>query len=325
MTDLTTAAGSPEMALRVATKLPIAQDVVLFDLVPEPGVVLPAFSAGAHVVVRTPAGLRRQYSLCNAPAEVGHYRIAVKREAMGQGGSRSMVDDVRQGQVLQVSPPANDFLLQEAAHTLLVAGGIGITPILAMAYALAAAGRAFQLIYCVRSPEAAPFRDVLSTDAALAPHTTIHHDYGDRARSFDFAALLQTQPAGTHVYCCGPAVLMHAVRMLTRGWPVGTVHFEEFTPVREQEIRDGDAPIIVKLAGRGISVEVPVGMSILQVLRDHGQPVSSSCEGGSCGSCRTAVLRGVPDHRCYVMDADDNSEIMLCVSRARTRELVLDL
>jgi phthalate 4,5-dioxygenase reductase subunit len=314
-----------EMVLRVAAKVPIAQDIVLFELVPQPGGVLPAFSAGAHIIVRTPAGLRRQYSLCNDPAEVDRYWIAVKREALGQGGSRSMVDDVQPGQLLQVSPPANHFALQASQHILLVAGGIGITPILAMAHDLAAAGRPFQLIYCTRSPKVAPFLDLLRTDAMLAPCTTVHHDDGDRTLSFDFAALLQMQPAGTHVYCCGPARMMHTIRALTRDWSADTVHFEEFAPMREQEIRDGDAAIIVKLARQGKEVEVPVGMSILQVLRDQGQRVSSSCEAGTCGSCRTTVLSGVPDHRCFVMDEDDNSEIMLCVSRAKTQELLLDL
>lgn len=327
MTDANSAASSGDLALRVTAREELAQDIHLFELVPEPGTALPPFTAGAHVLVRTPAGLYRQYSLCNSPTETGCYRIAVKREALGQGGSRSMVDTLQVGQVLQVAPPVNDFPLATALATcsLLVAGGIGITPILAMAYELAAAGRDFQLVYCTRDPEATAFRQVLRTDAQLASRATIHHDHGDRARSLDFAALLGSQQVGTHIYCCGPSALMRHIRELTRTWPAEQIHFEEFTPVREQEVRDGDAAIVVKLAKRGLAVEVPVGISILQALREGGVQVSSSCEGGTCGSCRTTVLGGVPDHRCFVMDEHDHSEIMLCVSRSRTPELVLDL
>lgn len=314
-----------DLTLLVAAKELIAQDIHLFKLVAPPGSSLPPFTAGAHIVVRTPAGLWRQYSLCNAPHDTDRYLIAVKREELGQGGSRSMVDAVQVGQELKASTPINHFELQPAARTLLVAGGIGITPILAMAYELVRCVREFQLLYCARSAAATAFHDLLRTDAALAPHTTIHHDHGDRAQAFDFESLLALQSPGTHVYCCGPSALMQVVRDLTRNWPAGCVHFEEFSPAKEQDVRDGDAAFVVKLARRGAEVRVPPGMSILQVLREEGFLVSSSCESGTCSACRTTVLRGVPDHRCYVMDEDDESEIMLCVSRARTPELVLDL
>jgi phthalate 4,5-dioxygenase reductase subunit len=313
------------MALRIRAKTEIAQDIFLFDLVPlQPG-DLPAFTAGSHVLVRTPSGLSRRYSLCNDPADRSRYLIAVKREKAGRGGSVSMAEDTTAGDELLVSPPLNYFPLDdEAASHVLIAGGIGITPILAMMHELKAKGADFRLIYCTRSPETTAFLDELS-DPALTGRILVHHDHGDRERSLGIGPLMAERPQGAHVYCCGPRPLMHTVRDATRHWPSSTVHFEDFgTSVSPAD--GADRPFGVQLARSGVTLEVSVGASILEALRQHGFIVPSSCESGTCGSCRTKLLAGVADHRDFVLDEDEQkNEIMICVSRARSGALTLDI
>jgi phthalate 4,5-dioxygenase reductase subunit len=323
-----TAEPTAMMPLRVASRRPLAHDIVLFHLVPEAGAdLLPAFDAGAHVVVMTPAGLTRRYSLCNTPGERHRYEIAVKREAQGLGGSRSLVDQVQVGDRLPVGRPENFFPLDaHAQRFLFVAGGIGITPIVAMLRALQGGPRPFELVYCARSPEATAFADELRAPA-LAPHCRLHHDLGDPARAFDFAPLLAEPAPGTHLYCCGPVPLMQSVRALSRHWPAGTVHFEDFgaRPTAAPTPPSKEQAFTVRLARSGLEVPVAAGTSILQALRDRGLPAPSSCESGTCGACRTPVVEGLPEHRDYVLDEDAADEIMICVSRARSPLLVLDL
>jgi phthalate 4,5-dioxygenase reductase subunit len=316
------------MMLRVDRRRDIAQGIVLFDLVPEGGAApLPAFDAGAHVVVMTPAGLTRRYSLCNRPGERHRYQIAVKREAQGLGGSRSLCDQVHEGDLLPVGSPENCFALDaQARRFLFVAGGIGITPIIAMVRSLEGGSRPFELVYCTRSPESTAFLDDLRTPE-LASRCRLHHDHGDPGQALGFAEVLAESPPGTHLYCCGPAPLMQSVRSSSRHWPAGTVHFEDFgsrpaiataTPARDQ-------PFIVRLARSGLEIPVDPGTSILQALRARGLPAPSSCESGTCGACRTPLLDGVAEHRDYVLDEDATDEIMICVSRSRSPLLVLDL
>ena len=316
------------MTLRVASRRQIAHDIVLFDLVPSAGAdLLPAFEAGAHVVVMTPVGLTRRYSLCNAPGERHRYQVAVKREAQGLGGSRSLVDRVQVGDLLPVGAPENFFPLDaHAQRFLFIAGGIGITPIVAMVHALKGGPRPFELVYCARSPETTAFADELRAPA-VAPHCRLHHDLGDPARAFDFASLLAEPAPGTHLYCCGPVPLMQSVRALSRHWPAGSVHFEDFGagPVAAPQAPSPVQGFTVRLARSGLEVPVAAGTSILQALRDRGLPAPSSCESGTCGACRTTVLDGIPEHRDYVLDEDATDDIMICVSRARSPRLVLDL
>jgi phthalate 4,5-dioxygenase reductase component len=317
---------APMMNLRVRRKVTIAKDVTLFELVHSEGAELPAFTAGAHIAVTTPNGLLRRYSLSNAPTELDRYVIAVKRDDAGEGGSISLVDNVHVGDTLQVAPPENYFPLAEnAEHHLLIAGGIGITPILSMARDLYARGAHFRVVYCSRHPESTAFLDELAKPE-LAERVCVHHSYGDPARSFDLRSLLSSVQAGTHVYCCGPRRLMQAVRDLTSQWPASTVHFEDFGTSEHPQDNDGAKAFTVRLAKSGITVEVSKNMTILGALRSHGMPAPSSCESGTCGSCRTRLLAGEADHRDFVLDEDEqNEEIMICVSRARSDELVLDL
>ncbi len=313
------------LSLVVAEKMEVAAGIFAFVLRHPDGDPLPAFTAGAHVLVETPAGLSRRYSLSNAPSERDRYVIAVKREPEGGGGSISMIERLAVGDPVAVGVPENYFPLADDAKThLLIAGGIGITPILSMARALAAAGADFRIIYCARSPELAAFRDVLA-GAAFADRTVLHFDNGDPSQAFYFPAALANPAAGTHLYCCGPRPLMQAVREAAGGWAQGTVHFEDFG-TSAQPSTGGDGAFDVRLARSGRVVRVPEGVSILQALRAAGVEVDSSCEAGTCSSCRVGLLAGIADHRDFVLDEDEySSAIMVCVSRALTPELTLDV
>jgi phthalate 4,5-dioxygenase reductase subunit len=311
------------MRLRVARADMVADDIRAFDLVRVDGGELPEFTAGAHVAVRVPNGGLRKYSLCNDPAERDRYVIAVKREVPGTGGSRSMVDEAKVDDEFLVSPPRNNFaLVKSPAGYLFIAGGIGITPIMSMVRHLAGGGTArFKLVYCTRTIEGTPFRDELAAPA-LRGKVTIHHDGGDLSHAYDLWPLLE-QPKGQHLYCCGPRRMMEAVRDMTGHWPVSAVHFEAFTePARQQP---DDRPFTVRLARSDATVAVPVGVTILEALRAAGHQVPSSCESGSCGTCRTALISGEVDHRDLVLaEHERHNTIMVCVSRAKSDELVID-
>lgn len=330
---MTTYIGSPDkdvgelMSLEVRDRSTIAQDIVQFTLTHPDGSELPVFTAGAHIVVVTPNGLSRHYSLCNPPGERDRYVIATKREVAGKGGSASMVDEARVGMRLEVSQPFNYFpLAEDAASHLLIAGGIGITPILAMAHELAARAAEFRLVYCTRSPEATAFLDELDA-MPWRDRVQLHHDHGVPATELPFAQLLEGREGEAHLYCCGPRGLMHAVRAAASHWPSSTLHFEDFGTNLDDDIKDGaERGFAVRLARSGARVNVPVGVSILEAVRRSGVAVPSSCESGTCGTCRTRLLEGVGDHRDFVLDEDEQrGEIMICVSRARSPELVLDL
>jgi phthalate 4,5-dioxygenase reductase subunit len=314
--------GSAMVARRVTRAEQIAEDIHLFELRDPAATDLPEFSAGAHICVRVPNGLIRKYSLCNDPAERDRYVIAVKREAGGRGGSDSMIRDVTAGSELSVSAPANNFALtRSTGGYLFVAGGIGITPIMSMIHHLQTEGGRFKLCYCTRSPAATAFRDELS-GPAFRGKVTIHHDHGDLAQAIDLWPILEA-PKGQQLFCCGPRGLMQAVRDMTGHWSPSAVHFEAFTEAAES--KPDDKPFRVRLARTGETVEVPVGVTILEALRAHGLEVPSSCESGTCGTCRTRLIAGEADHRDLVLADDERDRnIMVCVSRARSDELVID-
>jgi phthalate 4,5-dioxygenase reductase subunit len=296
----------------------IAEDIHLFELRDPAGGELPPFSAGSHVSLRVPGGFLRKYSLCNDPAERDRYVIAVKREVNGRGGSESLIREAAVGHEIPVSAPVNNFALAKSpAGYLFVAGGIGITPIMAMIRELAAAGGRFKLYYCTRSPEVTAFRSEL---AEFGRNVVIHHDGGDLARALDLWPIVE-KPKG-QLYCCGPRGLMQTVRDMTGHWSPSAVHFEAFTDAAP---RPDDRPFRVRLARTGQTIEVPVGTTILEALRAHGVEAPCSCESGTCGTCRTRLLAGEADHRDLVLgDEERETNIMVCVSRARSDELVID-
>lgn len=311
--------------LVVTKKGPVAEGIVSFELRDPEGGPLAPFTAGAHVTVRVPSGANRNYSLCNDPDETDRYVIAVKRDSAGRGGSVSMTDDVAEGDRIDVSAPRNEFGLSERARSFVfVAGGIGITPILSMMrYLKNTGGPRFKLYYLTRSPETTAFVDELS-GAEWKPHVVIHHDHGDLAHAFDFWPVFEKPGSGTHVYCCGPRALMDSVRDMTGHWPQGSVHFESFGV--DQSRAAQNTPFSVKLGRSGRTFEIPKDRSILEILRDNGIRAPSSCESGTCGSCRTTLCAGEADHRDMVLGDDEKRDhIMICVSRAKSEELVLDL
>lgn len=313
-----------QMPLRVARAYDVAEGIRSFELVQADGSDLPPFTPGSHVKVQVPNGLMRKYSLCNDPAERNRYVITVKRDAAGQGGSICMHEEVHEGDTLPTSLPSNAFpLVENAKGYLFIAGGIGITPILSMIRSFGELAPApWKLLYLTRSPEATAFLDELG-QPELKKQVRIHHSQGDSGRDFDLWPTLE-KPNTAHVYCCGPRPLMEAVRDMTGHWSPANVHFESFN--EGGGVRPDDEPFTVKLARTGGEFEVPVGKSILTVLRDHGCNAASSCESGTCGTCRTGLLGGEADHRDMVLMPEEmESQIMICVSRARSAELVLDL
>jgi phthalate 4,5-dioxygenase reductase subunit len=311
------------MPLRVTRNDKIADGIHLLEFRDAGGKSLPEFSAGAHIAIRAPNGLLRKYSLCNAPAERDRYLVAVKREANGRGGSANLIDHVKTGDELMVAPPVNDFRLPPRAQDFLfIAGGIGITPIMAMIKQVRAEGKRFRLFYCTRSPETTAFRDELSAPE-FKGQVTIHYDGGDLSRALDLRPILQERKNREHLYCCGPRPLMEAVRRMTDHWSSAAVHFEAFSDADTH--KPTDKPFKVKLARSGAVIEVPASKTILEVLREHGLEVPSSCESGTCGTCRTKLIAGAADHRDLVLAEHERADtIMICVSRARTDEITID-
>ena len=315
----------PTLPLRVTSAEPIADDIFQFELAHPDGAELPAFTAGAHLRVRTSNGLTRRYSLCNAPQERDRYVIAVKREANGRGGSVSLVDGTKAGGTLLVSAPRNDFELKKnAVGYVLIAGGIGITPIRSMIQDLLdSGGRPFKLYYLCRTPALTAFRDELAAPA-MRGRVILHHDYGDSERAYDLWPILE-KPKGAHLYCCGPRPLMEAVRDMTGHWSTAAVHFEDFGSGESTRKAD-DRPFKVRVGQDGDAIDVPPGISMLEALRARGHRIPSSCESGTCGTCRVRLLAGEPDHRDLVLsESERRREIMVCVSRAHSLELVVEL
>jgi len=319
------------MQLRIRSITYLAEDINGYELVDPNGRDLPRFAAGAHVGVRLgPAdagGVWRDYSLWNDPAERRRYSIAVLREKRGEG-SRHLHDAVRVGDIVDVSLPRNHFPLADAAERhLLLAGGIGITPIMAMIAELKRRHAEFRLHYCTRSPEKTAFRDELDLLAAMGK-VVFHYDGGDPARGLDIAALLREPQPGTHLYFCGPAGMMEAAAAASAHWPATSVHCEYFTgPGAAPAARfEEDRPFRVRLATSGAEYEVPPGETIIAVLRRHGVETRTSCELGYCGACLTRYLAGDPDHRDPILgDKARETHLLICCSRATSPLLVLDL
>jgi vanillate O-demethylase ferredoxin subunit len=316
------------LLVRVARKHTEALDICSLDLVAEPGHSLPAFSAGAHIDVALPNGLVRQYSLCNPPGETGRYQIAVLRDAASRGGSQAVHEAVAEGATLHISAPKNHFpLATDAAHHLLLAGGIGITPLLAMAERLSSQGECFELHHCIRSRDRTPFLERVAA-SAFARRTHHHFDDGDAAQKLDIAATLQRAPAGTHLYVCGPQGFMDAVLNIGRaqGWPEERLHREYFAGAPVDHANDGSFELEIASSGRVIPVRAD--QSALAALLEAGLDIPMSCEQGVCGTCLTRVKAGTPDHRDQYLTPEEqaaNDQFLPCCSRASSARLVLDM
>jgi vanillate O-demethylase ferredoxin subunit len=312
------------MQLRVRSITYLAEAINGYELVDPRGRDLPRFAPGAHVELRA-GGFLRQYSLWNDPAERRRYCVAVSREAESRGGSQHLHENIRVGDIVEVSPPRNNFPLDPAGERhLLIAGGVGIAPIVSMVAELQRRRAEFEVHYCTRSPEETAFRRELAPLAAEG-RLRFHHDGADPARGLDIRATLREARQGTHLYLCGPAALMEAATQAARNWPAGTVHCEYFTGVPEPRAIE-DRPFRVQLAKTGGDYEVLAGETIAEVLQRHGVAVRTSCELGYCGTCLTPYLAGEPDHRDQVIEENDRRRyVLICCSRAKTPVLVLDL
>ena len=314
--------------VRVAAKKIEAIDVCSFELVSIDGNQLPPFSAGSHVDVHVPGGLTRQYSLCNDSAESHRYLIGVLNDPATRGGSKAMHEALHEGDELVISAPKNHFqIVYEARRSVLLAGGIGITPILCMAERLATTGADFELHYCTRSPARTAFKSRIER-SAFASKAQFHFDDGEAAQKLDAGALLAAPLHGTFLYVCGPKGFMDWVLGTARanGWPEAQLRFEFFSA--EVAVHDADASFEVKLASSGRVVVVARDKTVAQALAEAGVEVPTSCEQGVCGTCITRVIDGEPDHRdMFLTPAEQraNDQFTPCCSRAKSAMLVLDL
>lgn len=320
-------APAPALKVRVRRIVDEAADIKSFELVSADGSALPAWSAGAHIDVRIDDKTVRQYSLCGAPGTRDAYLIAVKNAPDSRGGSRTMHQRVSVGDTLVISGPRNHFALVDGArHYLLIAGGIGITPLLAMARELQTRGASYELHYFARSSAAAAFRELLSSEP-YAGKVTFHHTGADRSRE-QLRPLLGKYPQGHRLYMCGPRGFTDLIGELTAGiWPPEAIHVEYFSADSAALAAPGQA-FEVKLQRSGRTIPVPAGSSIVDALCAHGIDVATSCREGVCGTCLTGVIAGTPDHRDAFLSAKERKagdKIMICVSRAKSEQLVLDL
>ncbi len=315
---------STTRTLRVHRLERVAPQVMLVELRDPDGQPLPPAEPGAHIDVHLPddGASVRSYSLCGDPADRQAYSIAVLNVPGGRG-SHFVHGELEPGATVAIGLPRNNFRFDEAPRYLFIAGGIGITPLLPMIRAAAGRGADWTLHYCVRSAEAAPFLGELRA----LPHGHVELHAADEGRKLTVDALLAATPVDVPIYCCGPQRLMEAVAASAR--PVQDVRFEWFTPRVEPERQAAsDDSFEVVCARSGVTVTVPPGTSVLEALDAAGVAVDSSCEQGICGTCETTVLEGEPDHRDSVLSDAERAAgktMMLCVSRARSARLVLDV
>ncbi|MFB9127582.1 PDR/VanB family oxidoreductase [Paraburkholderia dipogonis] len=317
---------SDRLIVQIQRRVHEAHAIVSLELVDPTGAELPPFEAGAHVEVEVEPGLTRHYSICNSPQERNRYVLGILREPSSKGGSATIHQLFHEGMRIKISPPRNQFRLNEsAAHSLLVAGGIGITPLLAMAWRLHALGASFELHYCVRTRARAAFIEMLN-QSPFADSVTLHCDEEGDSSRLDMQALLQNPRSDAHVYVCGPEGFINALTYRARdcAWNDANVHHEFFAAT----VSTSGSSFVVQATRSGLSVDVPADKSIAQALLDVGIDVPLSCEQGVCGTCVTRVIDGVPEHRDLFLTADEraaNDRIMLCCSRASSGILILDI
>lgn len=302
-----------------------------YEMVHPEGHELPAFTAGAHIDVHIPGGFVRQYSLCSNPADTHHYRIAVLKDERGRGGSRRLHEDFSVQQRVQISQPRNQFSLGEnAREVVLLAGGIGITPLMCMVHTLQAQGRDFELHYCAKDVSHVAFRETMEA-LEKAGRVHFHFDGGDPENGLDIATLLETPRNGAEIYYCGPAGFMKACANATTHWPKGSVHCEHFkapekTPTARGAEDAAPGSFMIQIASTGALITVPTDETIASVLEKSGVRIETSCLSGLCGTCRIRYLAGEVEHNDFILDESERTEYLTaCVSRAKSELLVLDL
>jgi ferredoxin-NADP reductase/nitrite reductase/ring-hydroxylating ferredoxin subunit len=313
-----------ELRVQVAKKEMTAEGITSLRMETIKG-QLPTFQPGAHIDVHLQNGLIRQYSLTNGPGETDHYTIGVKREPDSRGGSVSIHDDVKEGDVLAISAPRNNFpLRRDALHTVFVAGGIGVTPLIAMARALNAQGLSFEFHYFVRSQDHAAFKSEMGE---FADALNLHEGLSPDETGAKLRAVLNAPGNARHLYVCGPGPMLEATRNIAsgQGWDDAAIHFEYFKNTNEL---DDSNSFEIDLARSAMTLTVPAGKTILEVLRENGVNMGSSCEQGACGTCRCGVIEGDVNHQDVYLSPSERAEgksIMTCVSRAASDRLILDI
>jgi ferredoxin-NADP reductase len=316
----------PRLDLMIARRDEQAPGIVVLDLVDPDGGALPSFEAGAHVDVEISPGLVRQYSLCGNPADRRVYRLGVLLDPTSRGGSAAIHARFHESSRIKISPPLNLFpLAKDVRHSVLIGGGIGITPLMAMAHQLHGAGREFTLHYCARARDKAAFLTELS-EAGFRDRVRLHFDDGVPLQRFDPARDISQPADDVHLYVCGPDgfmawIIAEAQRL---GYREPHIHREYFKTTVD---RSGEAFDVV-LSRSNRRVTVGAESTIVAALADAGVKVTTSCEEGICGTCLCTVLSGVPDHRdVYLTDEEKaaNDQMLLCCSRSKTPQLVLDL
>jgi len=300
----------------------VAEGINSYIFEPVDGGLLPAFGPGAHVDVQLSAGLWRSYSLVNDPATRAYYEIAVHHAIDGRGGSKHIHQEWRCGQIIEISEPRNNFPMEESAsHTVMIAGGIGVTPMLPMIARLEALGRSWELHYVAATPERAAYVDRLGDYAQVK----IAFDGVPGGQRLDLKAICNRAPADAHLYCCGPTGMLDAFVAITADRPKGHAHIEYFSA--ETELAT-DGGYTLELAKSGKTIVVEEGETMLDALLSAGVDVGFACAEGICGTCEVKVLSGIPDHRDLFLSDDDkaaNRSIMVCCSGSKTPSLVLDL
>lgn len=306
-----------------------AKGINSYEFVSADGCDLPAFTAGAHIDVHVEPGLIRQYSLSNDPSERHRYVIGVLNDPQGRGGSKRLHELFRVQENITISVPRNHFeLTPNAEHAILIAGGIGITPLKSMAHALERAGHSFELHYCTRMSETAAFREEMQAWQDSG-QLHLHLDQGNPENGLSLNALLKTVREGTQVYYCGPQGFMQACAEAAEHWPKDTVHCEHFkAPISsEQAIQNLEqGAFMAQIASTGQMIHVEANQTLTDALAAAGVMIPTSCVSGLCGTCQIPYLSGEVDHQDYILGADDQTRYLTaCVSRAKSELLVLDL
>ena len=298
-----------------------AKDTNLYEFRRPDGASLPGIEPGAHIDIHLPNGMMRQYSLVTADGDPAAYVVGIKRDRASRGGSRYVHEYLGVAEILKIGGPRNHFPLNEdAPHSVLIAGGIGITPIWCMAQRLQKLGRSFELHYACRTRDEAAFLQELQK--LQQAHVHIDAEVGG---FLDLAPIIANAPAGSHFYCCGPAPMLAGYETATKHVPAAQVHAEYFT-AKEEAATDGG--YVVELRKSGLEFAVPEGRTILQVLRDAGVDTPYSCESGVCGACEAKVVSGDVDHRDNVLTETErkaSKTMMICCSGSKSSRLVLDL
>jgi ferredoxin-NADP reductase len=309
------------MKARIRTVRWEAPAVLSFMLEPLAGEHFPPFTAGAHINVTLQSGLIRSYSLLNDPAQADRYEIGVQLDENTRGGSQHVHESWRPGQVIEISAPGNNFPLDEsAAHSVLIAGGIGLTPMLSMLTRLERIGKPWELHYACRSRDRAAFLDRVGH----LPFVRLYIDDEPAIGSLDLNAVVEAAPAGTHFYCCGPQGMLNAYRSLVK--PMGVRGHYEYFSADVQTADDGGYAL--DLARSKKTITVHPGETMLDALLNAGVDVPFACSEGICGTCRTNVIDGVPDHRDQFLSADEKASnrcVMVCCSGSLSATLTLDI